>query len=260
MKYTLLEMAQDILSSMDSDEINSINDNVEAMQVAKVIRTAYFNIISRADLPEHKQPFQLTSSGDDDQPIIMYKPENINKIEWIKYDTSDTADADYNYVTIVPFQQFFDLTQRFDPTAVNTGDLTFSTPVGDFKFYYNTDRKPNYCTILNDWVVVFDSYDVAIDTTLQENKTFCYGQFIPPFTMSDSFTPDMDERQFALLLNEAKSLAFLELRQTPHQGAVLESRRQWRSLTKNKSLVTSNYFDELPNFARRGRHVRTRGT
>ena len=44
-KLTLLEMTQDIMSDMDSDEINSINDSVEALQVAQIIKTTYYNII-----------------------------------------------------------------------------------------------------------------------------------------------------------------------------------------------------------------------
>jgi len=44
-KLTLLEMTQDIMSDMDSDDVNSINDSVEALQVAQIIKTTYYNII-----------------------------------------------------------------------------------------------------------------------------------------------------------------------------------------------------------------------
>ena len=45
-KMTLLEITQDIMSDMDSDNVNSINDSVEALQVAQVVKTTYYNIIS----------------------------------------------------------------------------------------------------------------------------------------------------------------------------------------------------------------------
>ena len=38
MKRTLLEMTQDILSAIDADEVNSIDDTVEATQVATIIK------------------------------------------------------------------------------------------------------------------------------------------------------------------------------------------------------------------------------
>ena len=48
---TLLEIVQDILSDMDSDEVNSINDSVESLQVAQIVKTAYYNIVDGKDYP-----------------------------------------------------------------------------------------------------------------------------------------------------------------------------------------------------------------
>jgi len=45
---------------MDSDEVNSINDSVEALQVAQIIKTTYFNIIDGRDWPWLKELFKLT--------------------------------------------------------------------------------------------------------------------------------------------------------------------------------------------------------
>jgi len=36
-KKTVLDMVQDILSDMESDEVNSISDTTEALQVAQII-------------------------------------------------------------------------------------------------------------------------------------------------------------------------------------------------------------------------------
>jgi uncharacterized membrane protein len=61
MKMTLLEMVQNILSDMDSEEINSISDSNEAEQIAKVIENTYFNLISTRIIPEHAQTIKLVS-------------------------------------------------------------------------------------------------------------------------------------------------------------------------------------------------------
>ena len=58
MKYTLLEMTQDILSNMSSDEVNSISDTTESLQVATIIKQKYFDLISRVNRPEHDQLIQ----------------------------------------------------------------------------------------------------------------------------------------------------------------------------------------------------------
>ena len=41
-RMTVLEMTQDILSDMNSDEVNTINGSLEATQVAQIIKTTYF--------------------------------------------------------------------------------------------------------------------------------------------------------------------------------------------------------------------------
>ena len=38
-KKNLLEIVQNILSDMDSEEVNTISDTVEAMQVAQIVET-----------------------------------------------------------------------------------------------------------------------------------------------------------------------------------------------------------------------------
>lgn len=242
MKLSLLELTQNILSALDSDEVNSISDTAEARQVAQVIRTAYFNIVSRANLTEHQQLFSLDSSGF----VIMTKPEHVSRIDWIKYNKFDGVDDNYVYVTILPLQQFLDMSHQ-----LNSSDITVdSFSLNGETFYYKNDKQPDFCTIVADNYIVFDSVDLSIDSQLQTSKTLCFGLIIPIFLIEDSFIPDIDEQQFPLLLNEAKSLAFLELKQIAHDQAVLESRRQWRSLQRNKELSRQKYFDQLPNFSR----------
>lgn len=250
MKLSLLELTQSILSSMDSDEVNSFSDTAESRQVAQVIRTAYFNIMARSNLPEHKNMFQLVSSGDVSTPVLMVRPDNVSKIEWIKYNkfmVDDLSEPAFSYVTIIPIQQFLDMMHQLNTDEVDVDTMTFNT----FSFTFRTDIAPTYCTIIDDRYIVFDSFDNEVDTTLQSSKTLCYGQIIPSFTFEDDFIPELDEQQFPLLLNEAKSLAFFELKQMPHQKAEQESRRQWITLQRTKSLGPPTNFEMLPDFGRR---------
>ncbi len=45
MKYTLLEIVQEILSDMDSDEVNSIDDTTESEQVATIVKSTYLSMM-----------------------------------------------------------------------------------------------------------------------------------------------------------------------------------------------------------------------
>jgi hypothetical protein len=259
MKRTLLDLTQNILSALDSDEVNSISDTTESLQVAETIKTVYFNILSRSKLPVQSQLFQLTSSNDATQPVLMYRPDNIAKIESVKYYDSDITNKNYNFVTILPTQQFLDTVEKFNLNELNVQEFTFALNTGSYRFRYKTDRNPRFCTILQNYYVIFDSFNTVLDTTLQASKTECFGEKLPVFLMQDTYIPELDDKQFPLLLNEAKSLAFLELKQMSHPKAEQESKRQWSSMQRDKFTADSpSYFDQLPDFGRRASRFTSR--
>lgn len=258
MKRTLLDMTQSILSALDSDEVNSISDTTESLQVAEVIRTTYFNIVARTNLPEHKQIFQLEASLDSNLPVLMYRPTTVNRIDWIKYQDEDQDDQ-YKYVTMIPIEQFMDMTTNLDLDQTNVDTMTLTLGGEDFTFKFQKDRQPTYCTVIKDSYIIFDAFNEDYDSTLQKSKTMCFGEILPVFTLSDNFIPDMDDQQFPLLLNEAKSLAFLELKQMQHPKADQEAKRQWHNLQRMKSVAeVPSYFDQLPNFGRSGNRYSVR--
>lgn len=251
MKMTLLDMVQSILSSMNSDEVNSISDTVESRQVAQIIKTVYYNILTRADFPEHVKLVNLDPSGDPDMPVLMLRPDNVVRIVWIKYDISDEGDVDkpnYRYVTILPNEQFLQMVHMMNPEESDVSSMSFN----DHVYYFKNNSHPTYCTIVQDKYIIFDSYNSSVDTTLQDVKTLCKGTVVPVFSMTDDFIPDLDTNMFPLLLNEAKTLAFLELKQTVHELAAVEARRQWRNVQRIKHTTKRpTDFDSLPNYGRK---------
>lgn len=352
-EQTLLEMTQNILAALDSDQVNSISDTVESDQVARIIQNKYYDILSRDNIPEQEMLMQLTSSGSASTPTLMYVPEGVTNIQWLKYFDSNPSDgmdasqfgafshglntditetfewsttsvtsnsigtgaktftvasglditagdaalatastssmagtvtsysgttlvlsitattgsgtytawsivnstADsvpgYRYVTILPIEQFLDMVNRFNTSEDDVGTFTFTESGNSFTFNYKSDTQPKYCTFIENYYVIFDSYDEDFDSTLQASKTLIFGSKVTPFVLSDSHVPDLDDNQFPLLLNEAKALAFYELKQTPHAKAEQEIKRQWSTVQKKKAVVNKPaYFDQLPNFGR----------
>lgn len=282
MKYTLLQMTQDILSSLSSDEVNSISDTVESMQVATIIKQKYFDIINRVPMPDHELLIQLDPSLDPTIPVLMYVPAAIGEIKWIKYydndtsgtntangfihdlnldiqSTSNTADIippGYLDVQILPNLAFINRVCNFNPQETNVTTYSFTEDkIGQsYTLNYFNDRSPCYCTIIGNKYILFDSYDQEVDTTLQSSKTMAFGRVIPSWRMEDNFVPDLAEDQFQLLFNEAKLLAFFELKQQPHQLAATETQRGWSNVQKTKAIANRpSYFDALPNYGRWGR-------
>lgn len=284
MKYTNLQYVQSILSSLGSDEVNSVSDTTESLQVLDILKTTYFNIMARVDPPNQRQLIQLDPSLDPVNPVLMYIPDGVKALEWIKYfnsnnlpdssnnggfihdlnvDITPTGNTvtppvpGYQYVTILPVRQFLDMTDSFNPEESDVESFTFTNAEngfpGTYTFYYKNSKQPQFCTIISNYFVIFDGYDSAVDSTLQTSKTQAYGDIIPVWQNTDTFIPNIDEEQVPLLLNEAKSLAFFEMKQMMHTKAEQEAKRQWGSVQKDKSIIDRpSYFNQLPDFGRRG--------
>ena len=62
MRMTLLEIVQDVLNDIDSDNVNSIRDTVESEQVAAIVKSCYFEMIGNRNWPHLKKLFQLEHS------------------------------------------------------------------------------------------------------------------------------------------------------------------------------------------------------
>lgn len=257
MKYTLLEIVQDVLSSLDSDEVNSITDTVESMQVARVARQAYLNITGIGNLPETKTLFELNASLTADLPTIMYLPETIQDVSWIKYNkhTLEDTTPQFEKVQYICLEDFLERMHDLDPddATVDTGTLTLNGS-DSITLLWKNNVAPCFWTTFDDSTLLFDSYDTEVDSTLQKTKSLGYGTHSDTFTMSDSFVPDLDERQHPLWLNETKSLAWAELKQAVHQKAEQSARKGWVSLQKTKRAAPDKVseLDRLPNYGRVG--------
>lgn len=254
-EYTLLDYTQTILSSLDGDAVNSYSDTVESLQVANVIKTVYNDIQARTNLPEHYTLFELTASGNVLQPVLMTRPSDVMTLEWIQYDNVLTGDTDpvYRDVGFLNLTEFLRRTNSLNVSDTNVESFDLTIGNDSITFIYNNDRAPKYYTTFNDRTLIFDSYDSAVDTTLQKTKTRAYGKKDQSFVMSDTFVPFLDRDLSTLLLNEAKVLAFNELKQTGHEVANRWASRGWTKVQKSSRGVDNkrSELDRLANYGRK---------
>jgi hypothetical protein len=222
MKPTLLELHQNILSSMDGDEINSISDTVESRQVTEIIKTTYYNLVALGEFPRDMNIFQLQASGDPLLPVTMTLPADANNILWLKYDVHNVDQPNnvlYEKLTPMPFPDFVEMVTGFDPFDGVTFVYSHTVGANTWRLNCHSNGRPQFYTTADDGTILFDSYDDEVDTTLQGSKTMAYGQKNFPWTETDNFVLPLDDKQFARLLNEAKALAFAELKQSQHAKA-----------------------------------------
>lgn len=254
MKYTLLELTQAILRSMESDEISTVGESPESLAVVDIIKECYFDIVGALSMAEQEGLYRLDASGDNTKPVLMTIPSSVSSVRWVKYNNGDTQDAleDVRYVTNDEFLFFQD---GFDTDDANTSSMVVSINGKSFPFKFFTDRMPSYYTIFDDQYVIFDSYDSDVEDTLTEARSLIYATLVPNFLVQDDFTPDLDPRQFQLLLQEAKATAFVELKQSQNPSAEKKARRNRISAQKNKHDNNPGWANQKhAQFGRNGRN------
>lgn len=246
MKKTLLEMTQDILNDMDSDEINSIQDTIEGIQVAQIIRTTYEDIIGTRNWPHLKELIKLTASGDSARPTHMGTPENLKELEpTIRYNKVKFGETRKRYETVL-YKQPEDFLNTLNGRDSDSADVDVISDYSGVELLIKNDLPPSFWTTFDDEFVVFDSYDSEVEATLQTSKTQAFGYVEASWTHEDSFIPDLPSEAFISLLSEAKSTAFVVLKQLVNskaeQSATRNARRMSRKAWQTKGGIrTPNY-------------------
>lgn len=206
MKMTLLEIVVDILNDLDSDEVNSIDDTAEAQQVAQIVKSTYFAIISNRNWPHLKRGIKLESSGNTAYPSHMKLADNVKELSFVNYNKAGVGDTRklYKEVRWMEPEDFLRHTNMRNNTEQNVDVITDYSGI---ELLIRNDQQPTYYTSFDDTNLVFDSYDSAVDDTLQESKVQAQGYVNPTWYSLDEFIPDLPEEAFTYLLEEAKSRA-----------------------------------------------------
>lgn len=234
-RKTLLDMTQNILSAMDSDEVNSIGDTVESLQVAEVIRETYEYITVGIDIPGRSGIIQLDASGDTALPNHMTVPSDVERVEWVRYNGSLIK-----YKTPLDFLEYV--------AGRGTGD---EVEVIEMMNIYN-DRDPLFFTSFDDDTLVFDAYDATEGSTLMQSKTLCWGQRSLAFEFEDDFIPALPLDMFPRLLAEAKAACFVNFKQVSNATEERRARNQ-KVVNMNSRFKagTVRPIDRLPDYGRK---------
>jgi len=220
MKRTLLQIVQNILSDMDSEDVNSISDSIEAEQIASVVRDVYYNMVSTRMIPEHQELVKLVSLSNSARPTHFQVPDSVKRIDFIRYNVSTTSDTEFKEIQYIEPLLFLTLHQDGD-NITTVYDVNGNTPL-----LIRNDQMPTYYTSFDDLHIVMDSHKSDTDQILAQNKTQALGHKIPTFTISDNFTPDLDEVLFPYLIAESKSTCFSLFKSGVDQKIEQAARRQ----------------------------------
>lgn len=248
-KLSVLDMVQDILSDMNSDEVSSITDTMESLQVAQILKSTYEEMMSRKNWPHLQKLIYLNSSGTTDRPTHMAVPETIKEVVSVSYNKikdGQTAprwsEVEYKYP-----DDFLRYTNSRNTALANTVEIE---DVSGVKLLIKNDAAPTFYTSFDDENIVFDSYDSAVDSTLQASKTQVLAYMSPVVTLNDTFVFDLPAEMFSVLLAEAKSTCFTRIKQMPDGKAEQQARRGLSWASRKAWQVEGGW--RFPDYGRKG--------
>lgn len=234
---TLLEMVQNILSEMSSDNVNSIGDTDESLQVAGFIKDSYYDILESTDEYEfNKQYVRLEGLGDLNAPTKLLIPSNVVKIRNFKYNTR-TAEQNSDQWQTLFYQTPEDFMNMVKARGDDTDDIVaIDIGTGVEIFCYN-NRAPVYYTSFDQNYIFCDAYDSGVDNTLRDSKTEVYAIMQMPWLLQDTFEPTMPYNLVRTVLNEAKARSYVLLKGdvNPHAENYAKGMKQTSKFTAVKT-------------------------
>ena len=204
MKYTLLEIVRRVLSAMEADVVNDISETFESLAIARVVEEVYFDLISRSDWPHLETTTGLASLSDSSKPNFLEIPEGIKYLKKIWYNNKE--------LTYKRPEEFYPLMNSRKPGTYNTEEV--QTPSGATIVVVN-NKDPEFFTLINDTLIVTDSYDKDYAATLMGSLALAICNKAPTFIFDNDFIPDIPESMFVTYLAMVKRASFLYFKREP---------------------------------------------
>jgi hypothetical protein len=252
---TLLQIVQEVLESIDGDEVNSIGDTLEASSVAGVVKSCFDTILLTKDNREAQLPFTLTAYGVS-KPVLMERPDDIISVDWIKYDIREDGDPYPQWRTIeyLNLKEFLEYSQNLPGQLDSSMFESFVQNINgsNITFYYRKDTEPRFYSTLDDKLILFDAYNSVTESSLQESKTTCFGTYNLEFQKNDGFVIPFDRKTTLQLIEDSKARASIQLRQTQNPAAEKVARRlHVRSQFDNRQVGPANTYENRTGYGRK---------
>lgn len=231
MKKTLLEIVRNILSEMDSDDVNSIQDTTESLQVADIVRGCFEEMIANRNWPGQRRLTQIEHSGDINKPTHMRLPAGCKELVFLRYNRTKKPAEEY-LMQDIKYKHPDEFLRLVSARNINTPHTKLVTDYGGTSLAVFDNQAPTYWTSFDDDYIVCDAYNSDIETTLQKSKTQALLYTMPIWKHTDDAIPDLPEDAFPALVEESKSTAFFVLKQMANEKAEQKANRQQRWLSR----------------------------
>ena len=226
-KIALLEICQNIASDMDSFGFNSITEDDEGMQIARVVKEQFELMQSTLTMVDTEKRYQLqTLAG---FPNMLKMPDNAESLTRLQYRQDDPADASTRmvYADLIRLEPevFSDMMLGLNELSTN---VTAGLDPDGAPVKYSTNSPPAYFTSFDNENIMFDSYQsgfVGNADGVTAGNTICFGEVVPVFLLEDTYVPEIPENAFMRLITTSKAACFDKLNGEPNRTAEMNATR-----------------------------------
>lgn len=222
-KKTLLKIVQLIGERIGSDEIDTLTETIEAVEIVSILELTYDEILDRRDWEflRDRTLRMKARAGGDTKLFNLDMPSIVTRLQCVKYIDDNGKFPELEYVEPCVF------IERLD--GRNVGDANVTAIANDDGVLLNiiTDAPPTFFTSFDEDTISFDAYDATRGTGNQAGDSIIIANVKPAMDFTDATaTFPIPERMGTLLLNEAMATAGVQLRQVTDARAERIARRQ----------------------------------
>lgn len=237
-KRTILQLVAQLGEGIESDEIESLNETVEASDIASILEQTYKEILNRRTWEfmtgkVRQLDNRLPASTELNTLLI---PADVKKITCLRYkDEVSDKFGDLLYLTACDF------VEMVQSRTVTDAAITSILNEDGVELLTFTDRKPEHWTSFDEATITFDAYDVALGTGNIGVDSVIIADVMPVTDFTDpTAVLNIPERMETLVFNEALSTCNYRLRQTADPRTDRIARRQNISLRRNEVITKTD--------------------
>ena len=199
----------------DGFRISTIDDGIEAQQVASIAEKVFYDLDNDVfGNSKLESLIQLEALADNTKPNYLRLPDDALNIrdDVVMYNTSkDNTEIEMTKIAYLSPIEFLEMIGRKKVKTTNQ----IVTDFNGYRMTIDNNKAPQYFTSFDDSHLVFDSYNSAVDSTLQQSKSGVITQIQRSFVPSDTYIIDFPEWFHTTYLNQVMSEASAALREEP---------------------------------------------
>ena len=253
-KRTILELVQQLGEGIGSDEIDSLDETIEASEIATILKQTFNEVISRKRwefIADRVRQLDAIAGGSTQLNTLLI-PSDVTRINCLKYRNTDNTVVEFTEIEYLQPCEFLEYVQ-----SRNSADANVTAIANDDGVAINvlTDAPPTRWTSFDEEVITFDAYDSTVATGNLAADSVIIADIVPSIDYTDpTATLKLPERMETLVFNEALSTCNYRLRQTNDPRADRIARRQHISLRENEAIT--NKDTKEANYGRNSRSGR----